>query len=149
MTTKTRILAATAGLALTAALAGVSATSAFADRYERGGHDGDGDRRGGYGYNLPRVSAVGAAPSQAAARLIAVNTWRDKVASRFGHQYSKWWSARNKDVSCQKFADNDPVWDNYGRRGMKSERHYEKVTRCVVSAIPSRGWGGFGWNSPY
>lgn len=144
MTTKTRILAATAGLALSAALAGVSATAAFADH-------SDGERRGGYGRSLPRVSAEGAAPSQYAARSQAVHAWRDKVANRFGYQYSKWWSARDKDVTCKKFADDDPVWDNYGKRSLQRERprHYEPVTRCVVSAVPSRGWGYFGWNSPY
>ena len=110
------------------------------------------DYDGGYGRDriLPRVSAEGAAPSQYAARMQAVHRWREKVADRYGYEFSRWWTARAKNVNCRRVADDDPSWDTYGRRGSVQERrsyHYDPVTRCTVSAIPSRRWGYFGWNS--
>jgi hypothetical protein len=142
MTPKTKLFS-TAGLVLAAALA--AAPAAFA------ASDSDYSDRG-YGHGrhrvLPRVTAVGAAPNQWQARMQAVHAWRDKVAERFGYQYSRWWTARDKDVSCVKVADDDPSWDTYGRRNGRQfapPRHYDPVTRCTVSAVPARGWGNFGW----
>lgn len=142
MTTRNRILTLTTGLILSATLAAMTPASADPDR--RGGNDGR-DHRPESSHNLPRVTAMGAAPSWYAAREEAVHNWRDKVASRFGFELSRWSSARDKDVNCRKVADDDPSWDNYGKRGMKQEhrRSYAPVTQCVVSAIPSKGWRGW------
>jgi hypothetical protein len=141
MSLKTTLLTGAAGLVLSATLAGIP--SASAENYRGDGRDFS--RHG----TLPRVSAQGAAQSQYAARMQAVHNWRDKVADRYGYAFSYWFTARAKDVDCHKFADDDSSWDNYGKRGNKQfapSRHYDAVTRCTVSAIPSRGWG-FGWNS--
>jgi hypothetical protein len=93
------------------------------------------------------VHAEGAAMNQYQARMQAVHRWRDKVAERYGFEYSRWWSAKAKDVTCKRVADDDPSWDDWGKRGAKTFKkpQYDPVTRCHVSAIPSRGWG-FGWN---
>jgi hypothetical protein len=142
MNRNSKILAAASSAAMTVLVAGISTAHAEGYRYR---NDMPRDHDRGIHHRLPRVSAEGAAPSWWAARMEAVHNWRDKVADRYGYQYSKWWSARDKDVECRKFADDDPVWDRYGKRSLERARprHYEPVTRCVVSAIPSRGWGGY------
>lgn len=140
MTFKTTLLTGAAGLVLSAALVGIP--TAFADTYRGDGRD---FARPGM---LPRVTAEGAALNPNAARMEAVHNWRDKVASRYGHNFSYWFTAKGKDVSCRKVADDDSSWDNYNRRGkaFAPQRRYEAVTRCTVSAIPSRALG-FGWNN--
>lgn len=143
MTTRTRILTLTTGLILGASMAAMTPASADPDR--RGGFEGP-RHRPEFNHTLPRVTAMGAGPNWFTARQEAVHAWRDKVASRFGFEFSRWSSARDKDVDCRKVADDDPSWDNYGKRGMKKpemRRHYEPVTQCVVSAIPSKGWRGW------
>jgi hypothetical protein len=136
MSTTTKILTGAATLAVAASLAG---SAALADRWN------------GYGYGwgrpnvLPRVAAVGASINPAAARMQAVHNWRDKVANRYGFQYSRWFAARNKDVNCVRVADDDPSWDTYGSRSLKRPvpRHYDPVTRCTVSANPALGFMGY------
>ena len=140
MNLTSKILTGAATLAVAASLAG---SAAFADRLNNGGN--------GWGRPnvLPRVAAVGASINPGAARMQAVHNWRDKVANRFGFQYSRWFAARNKDVNCVRVADDDPSWDDYGSRSLKRQapRHYSPVTRCTVSANPARGFGGFyGYN---
>ena len=142
MTFKTNILAGAAALTVAATFAG---TSAFADHWNNGGGWG-----GGWGRSnvLPRVAAVGASINPVEARMQAVHSWRNKVASRYGFEYSRWFAARGKDVSCARVADDDSSWDTYGKRSLKkAQPYYEPVTRCTVSANPARGWGGYGWNS--
>lgn len=141
MTPRIPFLTLVAGLAVSAAVA--VATPALADPDRHGDFDG---RRHGPELNhaLTRVTAMGGGSNWFVARQDAVHAWRDKVASRFGSEFSNWWSARAKDVSCRKIADDDPSWDNYGKRSMRSERHQElMITQCVVSAVPSKGWGSF------
>jgi hypothetical protein len=135
MTFKTAFLTAAAGLAMSAAIVGVP--SAFADTNRDFGRIG-----------LPRVTAEGAALNQNAARTQAVHNWRDKVANRYGYTYSYWFTAKAKDVFCRKVADDDSSWDNMKSRSktFAPKPRYEMVTRCTVSAIPSRAWG-FGWNN--
>jgi hypothetical protein len=142
MTRSTKLTAGLAGLTVAAALAGIPAASAEPHR------DFDRGRGAERHHTLPRVSAQGAAPNRSDARRQAVHNWRDKVAARYGHQFSRWWTARDKDVNCVKVADDDPSWDTYGRgeRRLARPRHYDPVTRCTVSAIPARGWGYFGWS---
>ena len=142
MTISTKLSAGLAGLALSAALAGIPAVSA--EPHRDFGRDRGVERH----HSLPRVVAQGAAPSWSAARKEAVHNWRDKVAARYGYELSRWWTARDKDVKCVKVADDDPSWDTYGRgeRRLARPRHYDPVTRCTVSAIPARGWGYFGWS---
>lgn len=141
MTIKTALLTGAAALVLSAALVGVP--SAFAADNFRG----DGRDFGRHGM-LPRVTAEGAALNQNAARTEAVHNWREKVANRYGYTYSYWFTAKGKDVLCRKVADDDPSWDDRGARGkaFAPKRRYEPVTRCTVSAIPSRGLG-MGWNN--
>lgn len=134
----TSLLAGTVGLVLTA-MTGIPSALANSDR-----EDGFGRHR----HDMPRVFAEGAAPSHYAARMQAVHRWRDKVAERFGYQYSRWWTARSKDVNCRLVADDDPSWDSYGRNRMMKDRpghQYEPVTRCTVSAVPARSTEYFGW----
>jgi hypothetical protein len=134
----TSLLACTVGLGL-AAMTGIPSALAHSDRD---------DDFGRHRHGMPRVFAEGAAPSYHAARMQAVHRWRDKVADRFGYQYSRWWTARSKDVNCRLIADDDPSWDTFGRNRMTKERHrhhYEPVTRCTVSAIPARTNEHFGW----
>jgi hypothetical protein len=141
MTVSMKTSAGLAALAVAATLAGIPAASAEPHRdYDRG--------RGIERHRtLPRVTAQGAAPHRSDARKEAVHNWRDKVAARYGYQFSRWWTARDKDVNCVKVADDDPSWDTYGKRERRfGPRHYEPVTRCTVSAIPARGWGYFGWS---
>jgi hypothetical protein len=137
MTFKTTFLTGVAGLVLSAALVGVP--SAFADTNRGDGRD--------FGRMLPRVAAEGAALNQNAARTQAVHNWREKVANRYGYTFSYWFTAKGKDVSCRKIADDDSSWDSYKSRGkaFAPQRRYEAVTRCTVSAIPARAWG-MGWN---
>jgi hypothetical protein len=140
MNLKTTLFAGAAGLVLSAALAGTPA--AFAGTYPELVKNFGGQR------NLPHVHAIGAALNQYAARMEAVHNWRDKVAERYGYELSRWSSARDKNVSCERVSDDDPSWDDYGKRGAKEfqrKLQYNPVTRCHVSAIPARGWG-FGWN---
>lgn len=139
MNRKTMFFAGAAGLVMAVALSGTSPALAehrdYADGFAY--------------YRTPsRVFAEGAAPSQYAARIQAVHRWRDKVAQRFGYEYSRWWTARAKEVSCRRVADDDPSWDTYSRRGaLPQDRgyQYDPVTRCTVSAVPSRVWDYFGW----
>lgn len=165
MTISMKTTAGLAGLAIAAVFAGMPAASAEPHRdFDREGgvhrqHASphrDFDREGGvhrrhaspHRHTLPRVYAQGAALSRSEARREAVHNWRDKVAARYGYQFSRWWTARDKDVDCVKVADDDPSWDTYGKREKRFDRprHYEPVTRCTVSAIPARGWGHFGWS---
>jgi len=139
MTFKTAFLTGAAGLVLSAALVGVP--SAFAESYRGDGRDF------GRHFGLPRVTAEGAALNRNVARTEAVHNWREKVANRYGYTFSYWFTAKGKDVFCHKVADDDPSWDNYNSRSKQfSQRRYELVTHCTVSAIPSRAWG-LGWNN--
>lgn len=140
MNTTSKIIAGAATLAVAASLAG---SAAFAENWNNKGFGW------GRGHVLPRVAAVGASIYPAQARMQAVYSWRDKVANRYGFQYSRWFAARNKAVNCVRVADADPSWDTYGNRSLKRQapRHYEPVTRCTVSANPSKGFGGaYGFN---
>lgn len=133
MTVKTTLLAGAAAVVLAAA----AAPAAFAEH-------GDRERGPDRFRSLPRVTAQGAAQNRSAARYEAVHNWRDKVADRFGYQYSRWWMARDKNVDCVKVADDHPSWDNYAKRGarqLERPHHYDPAFRCTVSAVPSRGWG--------
>ena len=38
------------------------------------------------------------------ARHNAIETWRSQVSDRYGADYTQWWRARDKDVSCQASA---------------------------------------------
>ena len=137
MTFKTVFLSGAAALVLSAA----AIPSAFADTNRDHGRE--------FGrFGLPRVTAEGATLNQNAARTEAVRNWRDKVAGRYGYTYSYWFTAKAKDVFCRKVADDDPSWDDYNPRGksLTPKRQYLPVTRCTVSAIPSRAWG-MGWNN--
>lgn len=139
MTTKTTLLSLTGGLVLAAAML---ATPATADPDRRGDHDAPSYRKHHDDRDLSRVTAMGAGPNAFVARREAVHAWRDKVANRYGDVFSHWSSARDKDVDCRRVADDDPSWDSYGKRAMKPEyrRHYEPVSQCVISAVPSKGW---------
>jgi len=139
MSRKTTLFAGAAGLLMAAALPGVSPALADYRDYD----DGLGRYR-----PLPRVFAEGAALDHYAARTQAVHRWRAKVADRYGYEFSCWWTARAKDVKCQRVADDDPSWDTYRRRDAVPDHrryHYDPVARCTVSAIPSRAWESFSW----
>lgn len=149
MYVKTAILAAAAAAAFAGASI-IAVTSSKAsegwrgDRQERsqyGNYQRDSDRdsdrdryRPNSGRHLPRVTADGDADGRLPyhfkewqARREAVEEWRSKVAARFGHEYSRWFAARDKNVNC----------DAVGRGEV----------RCVVSAVPARGgfwrFGGY------
>ncbi len=145
MTFTTKFVAASAGFALSALLAGSSA--ALADT-NHGRYDA---KRGQHHHHrhigrASRVTAIGVAPSRYAARSKAFKKWRHKVANRYGPRYLSWWRARHKDVHCTRGGGHFGPWRNRGKRTFEHRHSHVGLTKCRVSAVPSRRWGGyFGW----
>ena len=144
MTFKTKFVAASAGFALSALLAGSSA--ALADT-NHGRHDA---KRGHHHHHhighTSRVTAFGIAPNRYAARSKAFANWRHKVVHRYGPRYAAWWRSRHKDVHCTNGGRHFGPWHHRGRHAYQHRHPHIGLTKCKVSAVPSRGWGGyFGW----
>ncbi len=139
MTFKTTFLTGAAGLVLSAALVGVP--SAFADTNRGDGRD--------FGRMLPRVAAEGAALNQNAAR----TRGRPQLA-RQGRQPLWLHASRigSRPRARMSSAARSPTTIRPGTtttsrgKAFAPQRRYEAVTRCTVSAIPSRAWG-LGWNN--
>ncbi len=147
MTFTAKFVAASTGCALFALLAGTSVALADANH-------GRSDARRGHQHHhhqrhigkASRVTAIGVAPSRYAARSKAFKKWRHKVADRYGPRYVAWWRARHKDVHCTRGGRHFGPWRNHGKRAFDRRHSHVGLTKCRVSAVPSRGWGGyFGW----
>ncbi len=100
--------------------------------------DGDGYRpHNGSGHGQHNIQRIEARASYASdylpfhvkewrARRSAIETWKSKVANRYGEQFAHWRQAEGKQVNCDAAAGS---------------------VYCTVSARPKRGWSQWGWNA--
>jgi hypothetical protein len=81
---------------------------------------------------LPLVEATASAPDRSIpydvrkhdARRAAIESWRSKVADRFGPAFSRWRMAGHRKVDCRTDRGGDAI--------------------CTVSGVPARGYGRVG-----